>query len=526
MRRIGRIAAAGTCVAGLLLTPLAAHATTTPAAAAASSSPESSALSVLKALRTTPATAGHVYYVSTTGDDDNPGTKAAPFKTLLRAQAAASSGDLVYIRGGRYTDFTVPETDNPFEDVYHYVNPISKSGITYEAYPGDPRPVFDFSNVPTDQRVAAFYIQTNVTDVNFIGFDVTGVKVGSQKQSEAFRIAGGANFVDMAAYGNEGNGFYFTMDGTGVVLNSDAHDNIGPTATSAGNTDGFGGHAKNVWFIGDRSWHNSDDGFDSITSPGRVSFIDDWAFGQHGNQNGIGDQNGFKVGGFAYSTTGLPDPIPLHTVVDSLAVDNGANNFYANHQPAQSAYWIGNTGDQPGYGADFNMLERVSPTSPDNIAGYREVLHDNLAFRGPLTENDNTPAANETNNSWTLNGGLSLSASDFESIDMHQLTAPRKKDGSLPDVDFLKPVAGSAAQKAGLGYLADKGDVFGTLQKLVDVYAQSGDVDNRGVAHSLAVKLQHHQLGAFENEVRAQAQKHVSGYAAATLLIVAGTLGA
>jgi hypothetical protein len=328
----------------------------------------------------------------------------------------------------------------------------------------------------------------------------------------------------MAAYGNEANGFYFTIDGTGVVLNSDSHDNIGPTATAAGNTDGFGAHAKNVWFIGDRSWHNSDDGFDSITSPGRVAYIDDWSFGQHGNQNGVGDQNGFKVGGFAYATTGLPDTIPVHTVIDSLAADNGANNFYANHQPGQSAYWINNTGYKPGYGADFNMLERVSPTSADNIAGFREVLHGNLAFAGPLTLNDNTPAANETNNSWTLNGGLALTPADFESLDLQQLTAPRKPDGSLPYVTFLKPVAGAAAQQAGLGYLADKGDVYATLQKLVGAYRQSGDIDDQGVANSLLAKLTAHQLGAFGNELEAQSQQHVSAYAAETLILVANAL--
>ncbi|WP_205865020.1 DUF1565 domain-containing protein [Planctomonas sp. JC2975] len=520
MKRAKRLAVAGTCIAGLLLTPLAAHAATT---SPADDTPES-ALSVLSVLNNTRPASSHAFYISPNGSDSNPGTKDAPFKTLLKAQDAASAGDIVYIRGGLYNDFVVPETDNPFEDVYHYVNPISKSGITYEAYPGDPRPVFDFSNVPTDQRVAGFYIQTNVTDVNFVGFDVTGVKVGAQKQSEAFRIAGGANFVDMDVHDNEANGFYYTIDGTGAVIDSDSHDNIGPTSTAAGNTDGFGAHAKNVWFIGDRSWHNSDDGYDSISSSGRVSYVDDWSFGQHGNQNGIGDQNGFKVGGFAYNTTGLPDPIPLHTVIDSLAADNGANNFYANHQPGQSAYWVNNTGYQPGYGADFNMLERVSPTSADNISGFREVLHNNVAFTGPLTLNDNTPAANETNNSWTLNGGLNLTAADFQSLDMSQLTAPRKADGSLPDVSFLKPVDGSTLQSSGLGYQADKGDEFSTLQKLVGVYAQSGDIDNQGIAASLVDKLQDHELTAFANELRAQAQKHISQYAVDTLTLVAAAL--
>lgn len=518
MKNSKRIAAgmAGACV-------LAALGLTAPANASAVDGAQDSVLSVLRALNPAPGPNSHAYFISPGGNDANPGTQDAPFKTLMRAQSAAAAGDVVYIRGGIYDQFDIPVTHNPFEDVYHYVNDIYKSGITYAAYPGDDRPVFDFSSVPTDQRVAAFYVETQVTDVNFVGFDVTGVKVGDQKQSEAFRIAGGANFVSMAAHGNEAIGFYYTMDGTGVVLNSDSYDNIGPTARSAGNTDGFGAHGKNVWFINDRAWHNSDDGFDSITSQGRVTYVNDWSFDHHGNQDGVGDQNGFKVGGYAYRTDGLPQPLPLHTVINSMAADNGANNFYANHQPGQSAYWINNTAYRPGYGANFNMLERVSPTSADNIPGYREVLHNNVAFSGALTSNDATPAENETNNSWTIDGG-DLAAGDFESLDMQQLTAPRKADGSLPDVSFMKPVAGSALQKNGLGYLADKGDPYATLQKLVTVYSSSGDIGNQGLKDSLVNKLEDHDLAAFIHELDAQAQKHISGYAADTLILVANAL--
>jgi len=517
MKKLKRSALAAACVLGALSLSAPAH-------AADSDSAQDSVLSVLSVLNSSSAVEPHAYFISPGGSDSNPGTKDAPFKTLMKAQSVAASGDVVYIRGGTYDQFDIPETANPFEDVYHYVDDIYKSGITYAAYPGDARPIFDFSNVPTDQRVAAFYVETQVTGVNFVGFDVTGVKVGDQKQSEAFRIAGGANFVDMAAHDNEAIGFYYTLNGTGVLLNSDAYNNIGPTSRSAGNTDGFGAHAKNVWFINDRAWHNSDDGYDSITSEGRVTYVNDWSFDHHGNQNGVGDQNGFKVGGYAYRTTGLPQPIPLHTVINSLAADNGANNFYANHQPGQSAYWINNSAYKPGYGANFNMLERVSPESPDNIPGYREVLHNNLAYSGAPTSNDNTPAENETNNSWTIQGGLDVAAGDFESLDMHQLTGPRKPDGTLPDVTFLKPLTGTSLQQNGLGYLADKGSPYATLEKLVAVYAGSGDIDNQGLRDSLLSKLEDHELGAFIQELKAQPQKHVSQYAAHTLILVANAL--
>src|SRR3954468_23274949 len=44
------------------------------------------------------------YYVSTTGGDANPGTLAAPFKTIQRAANAASAGDTVIVRAGTYRE--------------------------------------------------------------------------------------------------------------------------------------------------------------------------------------------------------------------------------------------------------------------------------------------------------------------------------------------------------------------------------------------------------------------------------------
>lgn len=463
-----------------------------------------------------------VYYISPNGSDSNPGTLDAPFKSLMKAQAEASSGDIVYIREGVYDEFEINQTDNPHESVYHYVHDIYKSGITYKAYPGDERPVFDFSNVPTDQRVAAFYIGKEVTDINFEGFDVTGVKVGEQKQSEAFRISGEANFTNMSAHDNEANGFYYIENGTGIVLNTDAYNNIGATARSASNTDGFGAHGKAVWFVNSRAWNNSDDGFDSINSNGPVAYINDWAFNHHGDENRVGDKNGFKVGGYAYRTEGLPNPIPVHIVINSLAANNGGNNFYANHQPGQSAYWLNNTAYKPGYGANFNMLERLSPTSKEDIPGNREVLHHNIAYEGPLTSNNNTLPENETNNSWTIDGGLEVSTDDFESLDMEQLTAPREVDGSLPDVTFMKPVSTSPLYTNGLGYLADNS--VETLQKLVSIYTQKGNIDNHGIENSLQKKLQHGNLNAFIKELKAQAGKHIDEDIAHVLTVLANEL--
>ncbi|UOQ49844.1 DUF1565 domain-containing protein [Gracilibacillus caseinilyticus] len=452
----------------------------------------------------------HTYFISPTGSDSNPGTKGEPFKSLEKAQSQASNGDTVYIREGVYDEFEINESDNPLEDVFHYVNDIYKSGITYEAYPGDERPVFDFSDMPTDQRVIGFYVGEDVTDINFEGFDVTGIKVGEQKQAAAFRMMGEANFWNMSVHDNEAIGFYYAGgNASGIVYNSDAYNNIGPTSRSAGNIDGFGAHGKEVLFINNRAWNNSDDGFDSISSEGNVIFHGNWSFQHLGNQDGRGDKNGFKVGGYSYNTTGLPDPLPVHTVQYNLAANNGGNNFYANHQPGQSAYWYHNTAYHPGYGSNFNMLERVSPSSEEDIAGYREVLHGNIAYEGVLTSNNNTPPENETNNSWTIDGGLPLTSEDFYSLDMSELTAPRKADGSLPEVSFMEPVQTSPLYEHNLGYLAYQKDPLLALQRLVTVFIENGMIDNLGISNSLQKKLAYDHVPSFSNQVQAQSGKHI-----------------
>ena len=102
------------------------------------------------------------WFVATNGLDANAGTSNSPFATLMRAQSAASSGDTVWLRGGTYVlsnaNFTA--TNAPWA----IVNNITKSGISYLAFPGE-LPVFDFNNVKpavlASNRVTAFLVTAN-----------------------------------------------------------------------------------------------------------------------------------------------------------------------------------------------------------------------------------------------------------------------------------------------------------------------------------------------------------------------------
>ncbi len=384
------------------------------------------------------------YYVSTTGSDTGPGTLAQPFASITRAQQAANAGDNVYLRGGTYTNFTVAATDA----TYQYVLDITKSNINYLAYPGDSRPVLDFSSIaPTTLRVCG--IQVTGSNNLFQGIDVTGVQAGTLKQADNWRISGSGNTLNqIVTRDDQGNGLYLLSHASNnLIQNCDSYNLVGVNGISAGNTDGFGCHSAgsgNV-FRGDRSWANSDDGYDCIdNSGGGVTFDHCWSYN---NGRFDGNANGFKVGGFGDTSGPFPNPPSVNTVEFCLSADNGASGFYANHQPGQAANWFNNTAYN-NKTADFNMLEAIDTTPANSsVAGTREILHNDLAYVGTGISNLNESGPMVSNNWFTL--PVTVNSADFQSLDASQMTLPRNADGSLPDISFMHLAAGSDLINAG-----------------------------------------------------------------------------
>ena len=81
--------------------------------------------------------------------------------------------------------------------------------------------------------------------------------------------------------------------------------------------------------------------------------------------------------------------------------------------------------------------------------GTREELHGNIAYKyyprltaagqngkeGNLY-NSNLDSTLNSGNSWNL--GITITDDDFQSLDVSQLAAARKADGSLPDITFME----------------------------------------------------------------------------------------
>lgn len=67
-----------------------------------------------------------IYYVSTQGNDSNPGTQSAPWKTVQKAANCVKQGDTVYIRGGVYNEKVILQSSGS-ENNY----------ITFASYPDE-----------------------------------------------------------------------------------------------------------------------------------------------------------------------------------------------------------------------------------------------------------------------------------------------------------------------------------------------------------------------------------------------------
>ncbi|HEY4330014.1 MAG TPA: DUF4990 domain-containing protein [Phycisphaerae bacterium] len=379
------------------------------------------------------------------GKDSDPGTMEKPFATIARAQLAASAGDTVFIRGGKY-EIKAEQIATPRGGNAVHVFDLNKSGtkekpIQYFSYK-DEKAIFDFATIKPAARVYAFYVTASW--VHFKGFEITGIQVTEtgHTQSECFENHGSNNvYEQLKMHDGMAIGYYALAGSNNLVINCDAWNNWDSVSEGGrgGNTDGFGCHVAaggtgNI-FRYCRSWYNSDDGYDCINCHESVLFDHCWAMynGLNAAGKSLGDGNGFKAGGYgATAANRLPNPMPRNTVQFCLSVGNKASGFYANHHTG-GANWFNNSAFRNGN--NYNMLERLMDNRTD-IPGPDALMRNNLGFGGNREVASLDMAKSDVaSNYFTLD--VKVTEKDFVSLDEKQLVAPRKADGSLPEITFM-----------------------------------------------------------------------------------------
>ena len=152
---------------------------------------------------------GAIYYVSTTGNNGNPGTLSAPWLTIQHAANTVKAGATVYVLGG----------------VYHESVNFSRSGtasepITFESYPGETA-VIDGTGVNccgSSQTQGLINMTGSLSHITIRGFEIRNYTTSKAADTPA--------------------GVWITGSGTGIqILNNRVH-NI--TTTSEANGNAFG----------------------------------------------------------------------------------------------------------------------------------------------------------------------------------------------------------------------------------------------------------------------------------------------
>jgi hypothetical protein len=151
--------------------------------------------------------AGNTYYVSTDGDDSNPGTESAPWRTIQKAANSVGPGDAVYVHAGTYRELVSLRTSG-VERIS--VRPVQLTNGSKATIGGD------LGNVAAGDYL---YVYRSMKSNNG-AFRIA--KVG-----DGFVRVEGAPFVDESegTQASIGTPIVFGNDGSGKILVDIGHSN-------------------------------------------------------------------------------------------------------------------------------------------------------------------------------------------------------------------------------------------------------------------------------------------------------------
>ena len=158
------------------------------------------------------------FYVSTTGDDKNPGTESAPWRTVQHAADTARPGSIVNVRGGVYEELVSINVSGN----------ASEGSITFRSFPGESA-VLDATRFAPTSRTGVLTIH-NQSYVRIEGFEIRNFRTAEHRLAPlGIDIHGSGSHIELLknnvhhieqtfpgrdAPGSGGNGFGIAVYGT------------------------------------------------------------------------------------------------------------------------------------------------------------------------------------------------------------------------------------------------------------------------------------------------------------------------
>ena len=443
---------------------------------------------------------GETYFVALWGNDTNPGTFEEPFYNWQRAVEVAEPGDLTYIRGGVwYADHYIKpsSTIGMLLDPTGYT-PDTKGGtaskpVRFFNYPGE-KPILDGSLMtPSGTQWLSGIGIGQVEYVHMRGLTVRQIHQTPPNYShvkphtEVFGIgSGGANhlFENMIVHDIDGRAYQhwsdawskkdaeyaveagyqeeeltpmFQTDNT-AWINCDAYNLYDRYDDTPGNAaDGWKVetyHGSTFTWKGCRAWNYSDDGFDPHGSGMRI-FDNCWAMSTDKYENLTEE---WDVEGNGFKTTGATG-IHLKKGEDGVVFKNCIAAFNTGTGFITNLGSDGTFDSNPQFYNNLAYLNGHAYWGLNNGTVRNNIAYDTTSI-GPISEIYHIVAANswyeESHNTWIANDptpgswpwsydneDYNVTDEDFVSLKLEELTAPRKADGSLPDISFGQLAADS-----------------------------------------------------------------------------------
>jgi hypothetical protein len=448
--------------------------------------------------------AANVYFVATDGDDNNPGTQAEPFATIGKARSVVRRGEVIVLRGGIYELSSTVSIQSPSG----FVGEL----ITLMAYPGEV-PILDFSNQAKISNQHGMRLNANF-------WHIIGITIRNASHN-GIRMDGSYNILEqVTVYSSHDTGIHMAGGAShNLIKNSDSFRNFNydtsRTPRIGNNADGFGAKFSNLGpgnrYYGCRAWENSDDGFDFWEAPHTIVVENSWAFGNgdasvFGNPaNFEGNGNGFKLGGNHVYTP--------HVVRNSMAFDNFGASGNAKGFDFNNNWGAMTLEHNTAYNNGRNYIFPFDPPSG------QAVFLNNLSVKPANAQLQIPPSAVVAGNSWQL--GVTVPESAFQSVNTELAKGPRQQDGSLPDIDLLRPVPGSVIVDAGVsfgipfyGSAPDIGAVPLVQGELVDPWVDLGS--SPMITRLRVYDIEAGDLWALRDDLQAGEASYVDGDATVT----------
>jgi hypothetical protein len=426
------------------------------------------------------------YFVSPTGKSANDGKSFATAKDLVSAIPLAKAGDSLLLQGGTYKIAYTTDVANTIK--------LTQSGTS-----GKPIFMVSYNN---SKVIIDFQFPEHLWVQNSYGFNLTG----SYWYFKGLTItnAGYQGVYNRGAYNTFNNcvfsycrfsGLEINKGGSNTtVINCDSYRNYDPK-NMGGSADGFAPKQTmgvgNV-LIGCRAWENSDDGYDTfgdLNTPNVFVIMENcWAFNNGSIKIGTvtytGNKDGFKLGG-----NNVPQQ---NQAYNCIAFGNPLRGFDENNNKGSVKVY-----NCLGYnnGANFTFTGTLN-------SGEQHDFRNNISLKETTASNIKS-TNKQMNNTWN---GISVSASDFKSVDVSLATIARNPDGSIPETDLFRLKTGGklidAGTTTGRAYLGKAPDLgpFEYSDITTDLFEEPNFQNNIVVFPTIVEQHVHVRLLASFNE--------------------------